>query len=352
MSIAARLDGPLGHALAPLGWLYDAVARMRVAAYRRGWKASLRPPIPTLSIGNLAAGGTGKTPLLLEALRWLEEHHASVGVLSRGYGGDEGLMLRARFPEVSLVEDADRRRGLRTLLSGGKPEVLLLDDGFQHLKLQRDCDVVLLDATRPFGRCFPAGLFRETAQALRRADLVVLSRAELVDSSVREAIWRQVAAARGESATAPVEGGVHARRLLHLADQAVEDLEAWRGREVGLAAGIGNPDSFRALVEGLGMVVRAEHRLADHHPWTSELVARLQAGEVDGWTGPWLVTEKDAVKIEPGSSGLFELQVDWRWLRGEDVFHDKLLHLHLPARAARIEPLWAAHDPHGRGGST
>jgi len=349
MSLQTRLDGPLGLVLAPLGWLYAAVARLRVVAYRRSWIASTRPPLPTMSIGNLAAGGTGKTPLLLEALRWLQQQQATIGVLSRGYGGDEGQILRARFPQVALVEDSDRRRGLRTLLAAGRPEVLLLDDGFQHLKLQRDVDVVLLDATRPLGRCFPAGLFREGPGALRRADLVVLSRADLVAPEQRERIWRRVKRLRGGAPTPLVEGGVRAQAILPLGEEEASPLASWRGREVGIAAGIGNFASFRSLVEALGMTVKAEHQLRDHHPWSRQLVEQLQQGAVGGWRGPWLVTEKDAVKIEQPAAGLHELRVDWFFLQGSAAFQEHLAALHLPARAARIEPLWAAHDPEGKG---
>lgn len=351
MSIAQRLDGPLGVLLAPLGWLFGAIAALRVQAYRRGWKASKRPPLPTLSIGNISAGGTGKTPLLLEALRWLEKHDATIGVLSRGYGGDEGLLLCARFPKVALVEDSDRRRGLQTLLAAGRPEVLLLDDGFQHLKLQRDVDVVLMDATRPFGRCLPAGLFRERPAALARADLVILSRVDLVTAEERERLWQRIAAHRPGLATPRVEGRMAPREIRALKDQSVADCQSWKGKEVGLAAGIGNPESFRALAEELGMKVMAEHRLPDHHPWTPDLVAQLQQGAIGNWKGPWLVTEKDAVKIADGTEGFFELLVDWEFLHGADDFHQHLAALHLPARAARIEPLWAAHDPDGKGHS-
>lgn len=349
MRVAKRLNGPLGTFLAPLGWLYGAVAALRVHAYRKGWKASKRPPLPTLSIGNISAGGTGKTPLLLEALRWLAQHDATVGVLSRGYGGDEGILLRNRFPTVSLVEDPDRRRGLQTLLSGGRPEVLLLDDGFQHLKLQRDVDVVLMDATCPFGRCLPAGLFRERLTALARADLVILSRVDLVDQATRDTIWQRVAASRPGLPTPRVEGRMAPSVIRSLEDQSEQNCRGWQGREVGLAAGIGNPDSFRVLAEELGMVVRAEHRLPDHHPWTPELVQKLKRGDIGGWKGPWLVTEKDAVKIDPGTKDFFELLVDWEFVSGAEDFHQHLAALHLPARAARIEPLWAAHDPEGKG---
>jgi tetraacyldisaccharide 4'-kinase len=342
---ASRLDGPAGTLLAPVGWLWDRVARLRAAAYARGWRPTFRPPLPTLSIGNLAAGGTGKTPLLLASIAWLERHGARVGVLSRGYGGDEGILLRERHPETLLIEDPDRARGLVQLLELGPPEVLLLDDAFQHQRIERDEDVVLLDATRPFGRCLPAGLFRESPSALRRATQVVLSRAELVGVSERSAIWRAVDAARAGLPPLPrIEGGVRVRELRELATGATRPPSALRGMRARLAAGIGNPSSFEALCRAAGAEPTSVQWLPDHHAWT--------AADLAGWDAEpaVLVTEKDAVKLRGlAGPGVWEVRVDWEFGLGGEHWEALLGALHLPARAARFEPLWQAHDPHGRG---
>lgn len=345
MSTAARLEGPLGLALAPCGWLFGALARLRAAAFRRGWLHSLRPPIPTLSIGNLSVGGTGKTPLLLHALGWFREHGLTAGVLSRGYGGDEGRMLEERHPEALLAEDPDRARGLRALLALGSPEVLVLDDGFQHLRLRRDLDVVLLDATRPFGRCLPAGLFREPAAALGRADLVILSRADLVAEAERQRIWQRVGAARGRRAPLPrLEGGVVATELRRVTDGERRPASGLAGRRARLAAGIGNPESFRRLCLGLGVEIAATEWRPDHHAW--------RAADVRGWEAEELVlvTEKDAVKLRGiAPPCVWALRVDWRFIRGEERWRETLEGFSLRARAAKIEPLWRACDPQDGG---
>lgn len=334
--------GPL---LAPVGWLWDGVARLRAVAYERGWRARFRPPVPTLSIGNLAAGGTGKTPLLMASLAWLERHGAQVGVLSRGYGGDEGRILRERHPEAALVEDPDRVRGLARLLEEAAPELILLDDAFQHHRLERDADAVLIDATRPFGRCLPAGLFREGPGALRRATHVVLSRAELVEAGDRERAWRAVEEARAGLPPLPrIEGGVRVRELRELATGETRPASALRGMRARLAAGIGNPASFAALCRAAGVEIDAVQWMPDHHPW--------RAGDLAGWDrGPAvLVTEKDAVKLRGlVGPGVWEVRVDWEFGAGGEHWESLLTELHLPARAARIEPLWQAHDPRGGG---
>lgn len=344
-SAASRLDGPTGKLLAPVGWLWDGVARLRAAAYVRGWRPSFRPPMPTLSIGNLAAGGTGKTPLLLASIAWLERHDASVGILSRGYGGDEGILLRERHPAALLVENPDRVRGLAHLLELGPPDVLLLDDAFQHQRIERDVDVVLIDATRPFGRCLPAGLFRESPAALRRASHVVLSRAELVSAEERAEIWRAVDAARAGLAPLPrIEGGVRVRELRELVSGATRPAAAMRGMRARLAAGIGNPSSFSSLCRAAGVEAAALQWMPDHHAWS--------VGDLAEWSKDpaVLVTEKDAVKLRGlAGPGVWEVRVDWEFGSGGEHWEELLAALHLPARAARIEPLWQAHDPHGRG---
>ncbi len=345
MSVERLLDGPLGWLLAPLGWCYSALGRLRLLAYRRGWKRSYRPPMPTLSIGNLSAGGTGKTPLIFHTLSWFAEHQLTPGVLSRGYGGDEGRMLEERHPEALLAEDPDRVRALQQFLVSGPPEVLVLDDGFQHLRLRRDLDVVLLDATRPFGRCFPAGLFREPAAALRRADLVVLSRADLVGEAERERIWRRVEdCRRGMEPVPRIEGSVQARELRHLRSGRVEATSWLRGRRALLSAGVGNPESFRALCRGLGVEVAAVDWKPDHHAWTE--------ADLDGWARQELVlvTEKDGVKLHDiAPEPVWELRVDWCFTRGERAWRERLEAFALPARATRFEPLWTACDPQDGG---
>jgi tetraacyldisaccharide 4'-kinase len=344
LSLQSRLDGPLGTALAPLGWLFAVIARARVVAFRRGLRASVRPPLPTLSIGNISAGGTGKTPLLLATLAWLEKHGASVGVLSRGYGGDEGRILEERFPHVRLVEGSDRVAGMRQLLGATRPELLLLDDGFQHLRLQRDLDIVVVDATRPFGRCFPAGLFREPLSALVRADLIVVSRAELVSEDRLVDIWQRIHRARpGKPSQARVEGGVQARDLRNLSTGEIVAVADFAGRSVVLAAGIGNPATFHQLCLDAGMQVESFLRFDDHHAWSAEDAKSFSREQCV------VVTEKDGVKLRPfASEQMWELRIDWKFVRGAEVWERLLTDFHLPVRAAQIEPLWAAQDPDGR----
>jgi len=330
--------------LAPLALLWWLVSKTRAITFRLGWRKQFHPAGPTVSIGNISAGGTGKTPFLFWVLAELEKRAVRCGVLSRGYGGDEGRMLESRFPHVALAEGADRVAGMRRLAALGAdvaPEVYLLDDGFQHLRVARDFDIVLIDATRPFGFCLPTGLFRESAGALKRAQVIVVTRATQRSDSARASIWQKIDSVTGQ--TQPrIEGDVFLSAITPLDGGEAIPEESIRDKKVRLAAGIGNPASFLALMESAGAEVESTHWLKDHAVW-----ADADTQIFDGET-PTMVTEKDAVKLRGRSLGnVFEVRVDWRFTKGAEAIDKMLDDVVLPVRASKIEPLWAAIDPEG-----
>ncbi|MDR3633688.1 MAG: tetraacyldisaccharide 4'-kinase, partial [Isosphaeraceae bacterium] len=168
-------------------WPYGAGVALRSLAFDHGWKAAQRVAVPVVAIGNLTVGGTGKTPMVEWVARWYRQKGVRVAILSRGYGqtkglNDEGRVLEENLPEVPHLQDGDRVRLAQIAVEELEAELLVLDDGFQHRHLGRDLDIVLLDALEPFGlgRLLPRGLLREPVRSLRRAGVVVLSRADLV----------------------------------------------------------------------------------------------------------------------------------------------------------------------------
>lgn len=340
------MPAPLRLLLAPLGWLYGGVAKLRVFSYQRGWLRSHRPPMPTLSIGNLSAGGTGKTPLLLSVLQWLKQHDADVAVLSRGYGGDEGRIVERRFPKTKLIENPNRVQGLEQLQQQGGAEVVLLDDGFQHLRLKRDIDVVVIDATQPLGNCLPAGMLREFPSALKRADAIVLSRTELVEPQRVDALWRKIdgiCSDRDGKPHARMEGGMGIHDIRNLASGETRPAQALAGMQAFLSAGVGNPQSFAALCRDAGVKISGQDWKADHYAW--------KAADCREWSShaTVLVTEKDGVKLQPfAGDNVWEVRANWQFHRGQETWEELLNMLYLPVRAAHIEPLWTAHDPGGR----
>jgi tetraacyldisaccharide 4'-kinase len=269
--------------LVPLGWIYGALARRRARAWRG---RARRLPRPVLSVGNLTFGGTGKTPFVIHAVQTLGKRGLRVAILSRGYrahgdeGNDEAQVIALHLPGVPHLQDPDRFASGSSIAD--RVDCFVLDDGFQHHPLYRDADVVLVDATDPFGggACPPAGRLREPLDALARATLVVITRVDLVS---REALGETMRVVRAHTA-APVATGAFSAT-------STEPLE---GRAVLVACGIGNPRAFRRTVEGLGARVEAERFYRDHHRYTSADAAWLGARGL-----PVVVTEKDAVKLEP-----------------------------------------------------
>ncbi|HUI40406.1 MAG TPA: tetraacyldisaccharide 4'-kinase [Terriglobia bacterium] len=301
--------------LRPLSRLYGVGAAMRGAAYRRGWLRRRRLNHPVISVGNLTAGGTGKTPLV----RWIVERLQARGfrpaILTRGYRrqngpdaivvppkpgrapeprevGDEAAWLARELPAVPIGVSADRYTTGRLIEENYPVDVFVLDDGFQHLALGRDLDVVVLDATRGISdrEVLPAGLQREPCSALGRADVVVISRAELADPAPLEAAVRGVRpGARLARARTRLE------RLGDLASGKALSVEEWRGRPVHAFCGIGNPEAFFSDLRRWGFDVVRESVFPDHFAYRNLNFARTSPG---GEVAALLTTEKDLMNLQ------------------------------------------------------
>jgi tetraacyldisaccharide 4'-kinase len=301
LSTAARLG--LGGAAG----LYRLGVASRNLAFNRGWKVQHRAAVPVVSVGNLTLGGTGKTPMVEWIGRWYRARRVRVAILSRGYGdasgmNDEGRVLEENLPDVPHLQAPDRVALARCAVEELESEILVLDDGFQHRRLARDLDVVLLDALDPFGlgRLFPRGLLREPVGSLRRAGVVVLSRADFVDEAARRSIR-----ALAERRAGPLSWALarHAPLDLIDAEGRSSPLSEAQCRPVGAFCGIGNPEGFRRTLEGLGLNVKGFRAFPDHHPYSARDVADL-ADWVRG-LGVELVltTQKDSVKLRASSLG-------------------------------------------------
>jgi tetraacyldisaccharide 4'-kinase len=287
-----------GSGLLPLAWLYGAAVVVRRAAYRRGWMHSHAVGRPVIVIGNLTVGGTGKTPLTIWLANRLRQRGIDVGLISRGYGRRDGRLriVAADSPWEEVGDEPlilQRRTGCRTVVAsdrvaaaaalvGRGAEVILADDGLQHLKMARDCEVVVIDGTRGFGngRLLPAGPLREGARRVREVDAVVVNGGE------RGAALRGVPPELESVALRMRLAATEARRLLDPGE--VTPLATFRGRPVHAVAGIGNPQRFFDDLRACGLEV-IEHAFPDHHA--------LSAAELDFDDGlAVLMTEKDAVK--------------------------------------------------------
>jgi tetraacyldisaccharide 4'-kinase len=282
-------------ALRPLSWLFGLTVRLRRAAYERGWFRSERLQRPVIVVGNLTVGGSGKTPLVIWLCARLRAEGLSPGIVLRGYGGaaargssplrvepdsdpdlvgDEALLLRRRTGEPVAV-CRQRVRAAKLLLDAGV-NVIVSDDGLQHLAMARNFEIAVVDAERGFGNGYllPAGPLREPRQRIDQVDAVVLNGVGATDQAqtVRGAFSMSLVGDK----LVPLSGG----------DPCA--LASFAGQRVHAVAGIGNPQRFFATLRAAGLVV-VEHPFPDHHRYRD---AQIQFA--DGL--PVLMTEKDAVK--------------------------------------------------------
>jgi tetraacyldisaccharide 4'-kinase len=320
-----RRPGPLHRAaLAPvsaLAALYALGARIHRGSYRAGLRSARRLPCRVVSVGSLAAGGAGKTPLAAWLAAALRARGVRVAVASRGYGrperavevvsdgdtilcgadraGDEPLLLAADAPGVPIVVGRDRGEAGALAVERFGAELLLLDDGFQHHRLARDLDVVALDGAQGLGNgaVLPRGPLREPPEALAGAGALVIVDGPLPGEDEARVAALAPHAARFAARRVP-------RSVRHLGSAATEPPASLRGRELGLLAGIARPAGFRATLESLGARVVAERTFADHHAFVAADLAGL-AREAPAW----ITTEKDAVKLDPAWIGTGELLV-------------------------------------------
>ncbi|AKU90618.1 tetraacyldisaccharide 4'-kinase [Vulgatibacter incomptus] len=316
--------------LSPPSKVFGAAAAARRGLYGRGLLKQARAPIPVISVGNLAVGGAGKTPVVIELTSRLQARGLKVAVLASGYGGQgrgarvvsrgEGILLDARDAGDEPVLVAKRCPGARVLVGPSRAElaeiaarhlradVALLDDGFQHLGLARDLDIVVLDGASPFGngRLLPRGPLREPPSSLARADLCWISK---VDEGDPAAIERAAAEAERLTGEAPVRSRYRVSGVLSGDLSSSEPLSSLESRPVLLLAGVARPDSFRRTLTRLGCRVVGEALFSDHHPFTERelhgVLARARACGAD----VVCATEKDAMRIPAALRGHERIKV-------------------------------------------
>jgi tetraacyldisaccharide 4'-kinase len=323
-SLFARIADPeeralpvtaLRAALRPASSLFGLGAGLRNRGYDAGLFPRAHLPAAVISVGSLTVGGAGKTPVVRYLAGLLSDGGYRTAVLSRGYGrrtartlaavegcawqevGDEPALLASALPGVPVIVGADREAGGWLAIRDFGAEVLLLDDGFQHRRMARDLDIVVLDGLHPAGngRLLPAGPLREPVTALRRAQAVVLTRVD--QTPCLETARRLVQTVN--SRIPVIESVYRPARLRRLAGDMPLPMDHLRGRRVLTLSGIANPASFDRTVEGLGASVVRSLRFPDHHPFSPVDIARaLHLARTAGADGI-VTTEKDAVRIPP-----------------------------------------------------
>lgn len=310
---------------------YAAAARLRNRFYDIGAFRAHRSAVPVVSVGNLTLGGAGKTPMVRWLARWFEQRGLRPAVISRGYGSaageanDEALEMRLLLPGMSHVQNPDRVTAVGEAVDRFGAQVAVLDDGFQHRRIARDLDIVLLDALAPFGfgHVFPRGMLREPLSGLRRAGVVVLARADLIEPAERESIWQVVR--RHAPGAARVEAS-HSPQSLLSGNGEETSIESIRDKSAAAFCGIGNPDGFRRTLERCGCRVVGFREFPDHHRYTAEDLESLSrwAAELDA--SAVLCTCKDLVKIARERLGkpLWAVRIEMELLGGQAALESRL----------------------------
>ena len=299
---------------------YASAVSLRNARYDRKGPSEVLP-IPVVSVGNITAGGTGKTPFVIEIAERFDRMGFSPAVVSRGYGAadetenDEERMIQRRCPGVITVSDPNRAWAAEVAHRKCGADVIILDDGFQHRRLGRSLDIVLVDVTCPFGfgHMLPRGLLREPVASLRRAQLIALTRCDQASPAEIERIEARIRSVVGDPRLLRCRHGVTS--IDYLDDSPIEG--GLDGRRAVLFAGLGHPEAFATTVRSLGVDVVAHRWWPDHHRYTlRQIKAMLQSDRLPPHD-LLLTTEKDAVKlrdidgIDPRRIGVVKVSIDF-----------------------------------------
>ncbi|QGJ71149.1 Tetraacyldisaccharide 4'-kinase [Planctomycetales bacterium 10988] len=311
---------------------YTWVVQRRNSLYDREISEIHQPPLPVISVGNLTLGGTGKSPLVMWLAKYLRDHDIRVAVLSRGYGAkdganDEALQLERNLPDVPHLENPDRVAGVNLAYEEFATQLILLDDGFQHRRLGRSADIVLLDALEPFGfeHVFPRGSLREPLSSLNRADVVMLSRADCISEAERQQVRERVRQLAPETLWAEC---IHAPHCLLSASGKTESFDTLKDQPFVAFCGIGNPKAFRQTLTSLNLSPIDFREYADHQPYTKEEVNRLIAWAKEQNAAALICTEKDLVKLDSDQLGgipLKAVRIELQFITGEESFKEWLI---------------------------
>lgn len=275
--------------LSALSLLYLCGLKAAIFLYRANLLITYRPKCKVISVGNITLGGTGKTPLVIAIARDLIEKKKKVVILARGYMkdtvldiADEAIVIKKSLGDTPVMVGRDRIRSAKTAEEKFSPDVILLDDGFQHWRLKRDIDIVTIDGRNPFGngRLIPRGILREPVSSLKRAGIIVVTKSRRLDDRMKIK-------------------GVNSKAEIFASSYEATDTAGIRGRKVAIACGIGDPSSFEETVRSLGAVISRKFIFMDHHRYSGADVGRMAFAALSAGLDTVVTTEKDMVKLEP-----------------------------------------------------
>ena len=317
-----------------LSLIYCSVIRLRNFLYARGAFKTYRSDVPVISVGNITAGGTGKTPLVIWVCRLLEERGISTAILTRGYKsaqrskdpvpgcGDEPAVLAESCPKAKVIVNPDRVAGANQAVSEFAAQALVMDDGFQHRRLHRDLDIVTIDATEPFGfgSILPAGLLREPVSSLKRAGAAVITRSDQVSDEQLARLESKLNLTNPKMAIAKT---THTALYAKSADGKEIDLDQLACKKIFAFCGIGNPQAFFQTIKQNNAILVGSKIYDDHYRYSDGDIAYIREQARKAGAEMILTTQKDFNKIshytpKNGDITLAYLAVELKFTAGED----------------------------------
>lgn len=333
--------------LSLLSLVYRLACGVRLFLYQHGMLRRKKLKAKVISVGNITVGGTGKTPLVIYLAKKLKKRNKKVAVLSRGYRrkkkemillsdetckrtdwedvGDEPYLLVQRLSDVPIIVTKHRNLSGNYAIKKHNTEFLILDDGFQHLKLFRDLDIVVIDSVRPFGnrRLLPSGSLREPLTSLKRADFFVLTKTDQVSNTDR-----LIQLLRGYNTKAPIVESVYqVSSIERLSDGSSISPREVDNKKALAFSGIGNPLSFEKTLEKLRIQILKHRKFSDHFSYRKRDIIELDQEGRSLSVDFIITTEKDSVRIpliKESKIPLFVLKIDLHITRGEKNLWDKI----------------------------
>jgi tetraacyldisaccharide 4'-kinase len=337
--------------LIPPAALFSSLVKIKNLAYAREWSRVQKLSVPVVSVGNLTVGGTGKTPVICELISALEKMQISTGVISRGYKsevsgvaevtlgsevyfGDEPQLVKQRFPDVPIFVGAKRpEAGGQLLKTYPKTQLILADDAFQHRRLYRDLDVVVLDATRPKEDYLPLplGRARESLLALARADVIVLSKLYVSGAFAPAQIYEWIEElVELKPEVIKVEAQIRLEKPKQIVSGAEIDDFTLRRKRWSLISALGNPQAFEASVKQELKLKILKHKVfSDHHKYVSEDFKGLLGAD-----SRVLTTEKDAIKLRnlvAEEDPIYSTGMTFEFIKGKEDLFAKICRLVTPS---------------------
>jgi len=322
---------PLKFALWLCSLIYGIIVKLLSTGYEKRFFIPYKADPKVISIGNITVGGTGKTQAAITMAKMLESMGKRAAILIRGYGADEYKMLQEELKDTPILVGPDRIANSKRAFYDFGVDTVILDDGFQHHKIYRDMDMVLVDATNPFGNheLIPRGILREPITALKRADIIVINKADSRSARLDEA---HEAINRFGKPDCVLEAVYKPVELYDIATGKGRGLNIIEKKKVCLVSSIANPGYFRQNVAGLGAeAIESEFEFMDHYNYKREDFFKIEKECRLFGVDFIVVTKKDAVKIKRLLSmsnwldiPMLVLEVDFVITKNEKVLHDRL----------------------------